>query len=58
MVLKCTIFEALQKYPEMVSTDEKGKEVTETANKYFIMYGEVRHDDHLSQLRYSNFTRM
>ncbi len=30
----------LDLYPEMKYTDKEGKEKTERANKYFIMYGE------------------
>lgn len=53
-VLKCTILEALQMYPEITFTDEKGKDATETANKYFIMHGEIKvSTDKLSQLRYA-----
>ena len=41
MVTGLSISEALDLYPEMNYTDSKGKEQTERANKYFIMYGEA-----------------
>lgn len=39
-------------YPEVSFTDDKGREQTERANKYFIMYGETPVDGAmLNQLR-------
>ena len=37
---KLTVGQALELYPEMSYTDDKGKTHTERANKYFIMLGE------------------
>ena len=37
---KLSVGEAMELYPEMNFTDDKGKTHTERANKYFIMLGE------------------
>lgn len=37
---KLSVGQAMELYPEMNYTDNKGKTHTERANKYFIMLGE------------------
>ena len=37
---KLSVGQAMELYPEMSYTDDKGKTHTERANKYFIMLGE------------------
>ena len=41
MVASCSVREALDKYHVVQVTDEDGKELTEVANKYYIMYGDM-----------------
>ena len=41
MVASCSVKEALDNYHEVRVTDENGKELTEVANKYYVMYGDM-----------------
>ena len=41
MVASCSVKEALDNYHEVQVTDEDGKELTEVANKYYVMYGDM-----------------
>ena len=51
-VLKSPLSQSLDMYPEVSFTDDKGREQTERANKYFILYGETPVDGAmLNQLR-------
>lgn len=41
MVASCSVRKALDSYAELQFTDESGKESTEIANKYYVMYGDM-----------------
>ena len=41
MVAGCSVKEALDNYHVVQVTDEDGKELTEIANKYYVMYGDM-----------------
>ena len=53
MVASCSVREALDKYHVVQVTDEDGKELTEVANKYYIMYGDMaRTTQSVDELRF------